>query len=1137
MSTQPRPFDLSPKRRAVLDALLSGAGVEQTPRIERRTDPVAPLSFAQERMWFLDQLEAGNPAYNVPVAVRLPMAVDAGALERSINEVVRRHEALRTTFEVVEGSPVQVVAPALEVSLSVRDLRGLSEEAGEAEALRLAAAEAQQPFDLARGPLLRAVLVRRGDAEHLLLLTLHHIVSDAWSMGVLFKELTTLYDAYCLGRSSPLPELSVQYPDFAAWQRRWLAGPVLDQHLAYWRHQLDGAPALLELPTDRPRPAVQRYRGAVHPFVVPAPVAEALKSLSQRQGVTLFMTLLAGFCTVLHRYSAQEDMVVGSPIANRTRPELEGLIGFFLNTLALRVDLSGDPTVGELLGRVREVTLQAYAHQDLPFEKLVEELQPKRSLSYNPLFQVMFTLQNAFSPHNGSAASSGTGASSAPTDTPPLISTGTAKFDLGLLMQETDQGLVAVLEYSTDLFDAVTAARFAGHLQRLLGAFAQDAERRLSELELLTDDERRQLGAWNATARDYPADRCVHQLFEAQVRRTPQNLAVVFGEDQLSYEALNLRANRLAHHLQALGVGPDVVVGICLERSTEMVVALLGVLKAGGAYLPLDPAYPLERLGFMLADAGAPVLVTSTGLGDRLPDTAATVVRLDREASAIAQRPGTDPDSDVRPDHLAYVIYTSGSTGVPKGVAMSHRPLSNLLTWQIAQAAFTPGGTTLQFAAVGFDVSFQEIFATWCSGGALVLTTDEDRRDAAQVLRLLSERAVNRLFVPFVGLQQIADSARFRNALPGALGLVVTAGEQLRVTPAVVDFFTSLSRASLRNQYGPSETHVASEFALSGDARNWPALPPIGRPIANTRIYLLDRWLNPVPVGVPGEIHIAGVGLARGYLNQPALTAERFLPDLFGPEPGGRMYRTGDLGRYRLDGDIEFLGRLDHQVKVRGFRVELGEVESVLSQQPGVRQAAVSTWDDGHGERRLVAYVVAEPGVVTTASELRRFLVARLPEHLIPSAFVALDTLPLSPNGKVDRRALPDPDPTRPELEAAFVAPRTPLEAAIARIWSEVLGIDSIGVHDNFFELGGHSLLATQVVSRIAETFHLDLPLRTIFETPTVAQLAVSVVEGECALVGEPAIRLLDEVEQLSNEQARAASSTSATRTAGGTRT
>jgi len=1035
-----------------------------------------PLSFAQQRLWFLDRLEPGKATYNIPVAFRLVGALDMSLLERCLSELVARHESLRTVFTATEGRPTQVIQPPKPVVLRFEDLRALLETDREATCNRLLAQEARKPFDLSRGPLFRALVLRRDEEDHVLLLTMHHIVSDGWSMGVLVRELSELYEAHCAGRSASLPELPIQYADFACWQRQSFQGEALAPQLAYWKDRLGGELPVLEMPTDRSRPRVHAARGAVELGVIPSSLMEALAALSRREGVTLFMTLLAAFQTLLHRFSGQDDIVVGSPIANRNRNEIEGLVGFFVNTLAMRMDLSGDPSFQALLGRAREVALGAYAHQDLPFERLVEELQPPRDMSRNPLFQVLFALQNV----------------------PPIelslpgvtahltrIHTHAAKLDLAVVLREKEQELVGEWEYDTDLFDATTIARMVEHFQTLLRGIVAHPEWRVSELPLLADTERhRLLVEWNATDTEYPKEVCVHELFEAQVERAPDAVAVVFGDEALSYSELNRRANRLAHHLQSVGVGPEARVGLCLERSVELIVGILGILKAGGAYVPLDPEYPQQRLAFMLKDIQAQVVVTQARCVDQLPETRAALVCLNTDAERIAQQPETNPTSDTTPGSLAYTIYTSGSTGTPKGVLVEHRGLCNLSEGQRRIFGATPESRHLQFASASFDASIFEILMALQTGGRLFLGTGDALLPGPALFQFLREHQITHASLPPSTLSVMPDKE-----LP-ALEVLIVAGE---VCPADLVKRWAKGRRFF-NGYGPTEATVCTTLAeCSGTGTN----PPIGRPFVNTQVYLLDSHLQPVPIGVAGELHIGGVGLARGYHDRPVLTDEKFISNPFSDEPGARLFRTGDLARYLPDGNIEFLGRIDDQVKVRGFRIELGEIETVLGQHPAARESVVLAREDMPGDKRLVAYVVADGEPASLIPELRRLLGEQLPEYMVPSAFVLLDTMPLTPSGKVDRRALPAPKGTRPVLEEAYVPPRDPVEEVLAAVWMDVLHIERVGVHDHFFEMGGHSLLATQVISRVQSILQVEVPLRTLFESPTVAGLALALVEHE----------------------------------------
>ncbi|MET0395626.1 MAG: amino acid adenylation domain-containing protein, partial [Longimicrobiaceae bacterium] len=1055
-------------RRAELPVLPPVVPVE-------RAGPL-PLSFAQERLWFIDRMEPGSAAYNIPVARRLWGGLDVAALRRALGEIVRRHETLRTVFAEVDGSPVQVIAPSGGFALPVEDLSALGEADREASLRRRAGEEARRAFDLAAGPLFRAALLRLGAEDHVLLLSMHHIVSDGWSMGVLFRELSALYAAYREGGESPLAEPGVQYADFAVWQREQLAGEALDRQLAYWRERLAGAPELLELPTDHPRPAVQTSRGAHERIELPGELLERLRALGRSGGATLYMVLLGAFQALLSRYSGSEDVVVGSPIAGRTRKEVEELIGFFVNTLVLRVDLGGDPGFREVLGRAREATLGAYENQEVPFEKLVAELQPQRSLTHSPLFQVLFTVQNAEGPGNALAGLEVGGAG-------PAMEI--AKFDLSLALAATPRGLRGGLNYSTALFDRGTALRMLGHLARVLEQVAADADVRLSRLELLGEAERALvLDGWNRTAAGYPADRCIHELFEAQAARAPGAVAVRFEEESLTYRELNERANRLAHHLRGLGVGPDARVGVCVERGPAMIAGLLAILKAGGAYVPLDPAYPADRLRYMLEDSAPAALVTQSSLAGAFAGLDVPAVHLDAPAPAWAEEPATNPAcAGLTPDNLAYVVYTSGSTGRPKGVMVEHRSLVNHTAWQAAAFGIGAPDTVLQRTSISFDASAWELWTPLAAGARMLLLSSAAARDPGAIARAMAEAGVTvAQFVPLL-LQAVLGARPADTPLP--CRILFCGGEPLPA--ALVEEARSAGVGEVVNLYGPTEATVDSTSypCPAGDGR----APSIGRPIANARVYVLDARGEPAPVGVAGELYVGGAGVARGYLGRAGLTAERFVPDPFLPGAGARLYRTGDLGRWRADGTLEFLGRTDFQVKVRGFRIEPGEIEAALLEHEGVRECAVLAREDAPGEKRLVAYVAGDARAEALRAHARR----SLPEHMVPAAFVFLDALPLTPSGKLDRRALPAPDLA--SAEERHVAPRTPVEEVLAGIWAETLRLERVGVEDGFFELGGHSLLATRVVSRVRELFGVELPLRALFEGPTVAELAGRVEE------------------------------------------
>ncbi|MEA2692905.1 MAG: hypothetical protein QOJ16_2292, partial [Acidobacteriota bacterium] len=1100
---------LSSKKRELLELLLKekerkreeggASGARGKISIPRRTgEAPPPASFAQQRLWFIDQLEPGSPAYNIPAAVRLVGALDAEVLGRAVDEIVRRHEDLRNSFAAQDGRPIQAIAPELALPLPLEDLSGCDDPA--AVARRRVTEEAERPFDLGRGPLLRLTLLRLGQDDHVLLLIIHHIIADVWSIGVFFREVAALYKAFAAGEPSPLPELPVQYGDFAVWQQAWLSGDGPREQLAFWKRQLTGAPAILDLPTDRPRPPLQTFNGARRPLLVDLALTHTLQDLSQREDASMFMTLQAGLAILLCRCGNQEEVLTGTPMANRTRVELERLIGFFVNTLVLRTDLIGDPSFRALLTRVRETTLGVYAHHDLPLERILEELQPERDLSRNPLFQVVFAFQNA--------------------PMPPLVAPGltlspfeieerTSRFDLELDLRDTGAGFGGWIGYNTDLFEAATVERMTRHYAALLAAAASEPDRRISELSLLSAAERAELLVErNQTATDYPREAAIHALFAAQAATAPEALAVVAREGRLTYRQLDRRANHLAHRLRRAGVGPESLVGIAAERSLEGIVGLLAILKAGGAYLPLDPTYPAERLAFMIADAGASVILAQPDLAAALPTGGARVVALAGE-----EKERDDPPAVwTGPESLAYVIYTSGSTGRPKGVAVPHRAVVRLVKGT-GYARFDAAEVFLQFAPVAFDASTFEIWGALLNGSRLAVHPP-GTPSVAELGRFLAESGCTTAWLTAGLFHEVMDSAP---ASLSGLKQLLAGGDAL--SPPHVRRALSELGCTLINGYGPTEgtTFTCCNPLNVGDLDRLAASVPIGRPIANTRVYILDPYGNPAPAGVPGELHIGGDGLARGYINRPELTAERFVPNPFGDASGvagERLYATGDLVRWPASGsagEIEFLRRIDHQVKVRGFRIELGEVEAALTRHPAVAQAVVIARQDAPGDKRLVAYIVAREEPAPTVSELRGFLAEHLPEYMVPSLFVPLPGLPLTENGKVDRRALPAPDHERPELAAEFVPPRTPVERQLAEIWSAVLGVERVGVHDDFFELGGQSLLATQIVSRLREVCGVEIPLRSLFQQPTLAGLALAVEAarfGGQAAQGAPIVAL-----------------------------
>ena len=1053
-----------------IDATIQTSGTVEADLIKpRKTDAVLTLSFAQERLWFLDKLEGESATYNIPSAWQLEGTLSIGALEAAVNEIIRRHEILRTTFTTDNGIPTQVIAETLEIKIPLIDRSQIPDPEKYQSVQRCVSEEAQRPFNLATDALVRVKLWRLSSESHVLTITIHHIVFDGWSMGVFWQELSTLYKAFYLGENSSLPELPIQYADYALWQREWLKGNVLETQLNYWQQQLKDAPPLLELPYDRPRPSVQTFRGATEAFQFDKELTEQLHNLSQRSGCTLFMTLLAAWSSLLYRYSGQSDILVGSPIANRNRPEIEPLIGFFVNTLVMRTQFQENQSFADVLNSVRRTALDAYANQDIPFEQLVSELQPKRSLSYNPLFQVMFVLQNA---------------KMEPIEFPGVTShqlereNTVAKFDLTLFVEETESGLIGSWKYNSDLFAPSTIRRWIGHFQVLLESIVANPQQQVSQLPLLTESERHQLLIeWNDTATDYPQDKCVHQLFEEQVERTPDAVAVVFEEQQLTYDQLNSRANQLAHYLRDLGVGPEVLVGICVERSLEMVVGLLGILKSGGAYVPLDPNYPQERLTYILEDSAVSVLLTQSKLVEQLPKTEAQAVCLDTEWGAISLASQENPINRTKPENLAYLLYTSGSTGNPKGVSIEHHSPVALLHWAQNLFSIEQLSGVLASTSICFDLSVFELFLPLSCGGQVILA-----ENALGLSSLNSRHDVTLVNTVPSAIAQLASL----NAIPPNAKTIALAGEPLK--KQLVDIlYQQDTIEQIFNLYGPSEDSTYSTWFLveKGTSRS----PAIGRPISNSQIYILDKYLQPVPIGVPGELHIGGHGLARGYLNRPELTSEKFIPNPFSNEPNSRLYKTGDLARYLPNGNIKYIGRIDNQVKIRGFRIELGEIEATLAQHPEIKEAVVIAREDIPGDKQLVAYIVPETKA-PTKSELRSFLKQKLPDYMIPGAFITLESLPLTPNGKIDRRALPAPDTTRDSAAETFVAPRNSMELQLAQVWEGVLGIQPIGVTDNFFELGGHSLLAVRLVAEIEKALQKKLPLAALFQFTTIAELA-----------------------------------------------
>lgn len=1047
-----------------------------------------PLSFSQQRLCFLDQLNPGNPAYNIALVVQLQGILDIPALTQSLNAIVQRHESLRTTFPMHHGQPVQVIAETLDLPLVPVDLQTYSEAERQTIAQQLAIAQLQQAFDLSQGPLVRATLLYLSQTEAWLVLAMHHIISDGHSMEVLYQELIALYSAIASGKSSPLSAPPIQYKDFSHWQHQWLQGSVIETQLTYWRQQLAGATTGLSLPSDRPRPAVPSFQGGHETCTISAELTQQLQALSRRAGVTLFMTLLAAWQTLLYRYTGQTDICVGTPIANRTQEQLNSLIGFFVNTLVLRTDLSGDPSFQELLQRVRQVALDAYAHQDLPFEQLVQALKSQRHTSYTPLFQVMLTLQSEL-PSRETAGL---------TWIPRPINGESAQLDLSLDITLTATGGMNIsLEYSHDLFNAVTIAAMLTHFQNLLGGICQNPDRSLSQLSLLTTSEHKQLiEDWNQTQKEFPHVAGIHHLFEAQVEAIPDAIAAVWQDQSLTYTELNQRANQLAHYLRHLGIQPEQQIGLYLERSLDLLIGVLGVLKAGAAYVPLDPLYSQERLGFMLQQSHVAAVVTHAELSIPIQDVT-TVINLSQQQELLHQQPTNNPHPCSTTENLAYIIYTSGSTGQPKGVMVEHRSLINAyFAWEAAYNLRSQVRSNLQMASFSFDVFTGDWVRALCSGGKLVLCARDVLLEPSRLYQLIQQQQIDCAeFVPAVLRSLMQYLIRNQQKLDPFKLLICgsdtwTWGDYQQLQQLCP------TTTRLINSFGVTEATIdSSYFEGKITAASQDQWLPVGRPFANTQLYILDAKLQPVPIGVVGELYIGGSGLARGYLERPDLTAERFIPHPFSTEIGARLYKTGDLARWRRDGNVEFLGRADDQVKLRGFRIELGEIEAVLAQHPAV-QTTVVVMRQIADQKQLVAYVVPESAAAipesaeaSLATQLQQDLRQQLPDYMVPSAVVLLPSLPLTSNGKVDRRALPEPTVTM--ITAALSAqPQTQLERLIAQVWQTVLQVPSVGLQDNFFDLGGHSLLMAQMQFQLQEKVQQEVSIVDLFQYPTVQALA-----------------------------------------------
>ncbi|HEX5755017.1 MAG TPA: amino acid adenylation domain-containing protein, partial [Arenimonas sp.] len=1069
------------------------AGTSTLGRIERvGRDRPLPLSLAQQRLWFIDQLNAAaSRAYHMPAALRLSGQLNRGALKQALDTLVARQEGLRARLVAVDGVPHQVFAPEdAGFALQELDLSFLAPDAREQAIVAQAADEADAPFDLSQGPLIRGRLIREADEEHVLLITQHHIVSDGWSIGVIIREFAALYTAFCEGQANPLPPLEIQYADYAVWQRGWLQGEELERQTTFWREHLVGAPALLELPTDRPRPPMQSHVGGTFPLVLPAELGPQLKQLGQRHGTTLFMVVLAGWSLLLSRLSGQDDVVIGTPVANRQRREVEALVGFFVNTLALRVRVGETASVADLLAQVKDTTLGAFAHQELPFEQVVEAVRPARSMSHSPLFQVMLSLDNTPATDDVQSLPGLTLSSVAAEH---LV----ANFDLSLSLQGDEANLHGELKYAADLFERTTIERFVGQFITLLQAMVADETASPAALPLMTPAQRDQvLSGFNATTAEYPRDALIHALFEAQAAEQPEAIAVVCGGESIRYGELNARANRLAHHLIAQGVQADDRVALCVERSVDTVVGLLGILKAGGAYVPLDPDYPQERLTFLLEDSAPKLLLLQSDLRVRLPASSVPQLVLDDSEALLAAYPDHNPEiraADSR--QLIYMIYTSGSTGTPKGVMVEHCSVANLWS-SLEREVFAGLAKTARVglnASITFDSSVKSL-TQLLSGRTLVIFPQAVRQDSAALLAYLREQRVDAFDCTPAQLEMLLGAGLATGAAP-EVKTVLIGGEA--ISTSLWERLRKVDGISFHNVYGPTECTVDATACALHEV----ATPSIGKPLSNMQVYILDARGAPVPVGVAGEIHIGGDGVARGYWNRPVLTAERFVHDPFRTDPQARMYRTGDLGRWLPDGNVEYLGRNDFQVKLRGFRIELGEIEARLATCAGVREAVVLAREDVPGDKRLVAYVAPTVGAEPTAMQLREALQPQLPEYMVPSAFVVLDAFPLTPNGKLDRKALPAPDGASLALRE-YEAPQGEAEQELAAIWQSLLKAERVGRHDHFFELGGHSLLAVQVVSHVRERLGVEVPLRELFVHPVLNAFALAVGQAGASTLG-----------------------------------
>ncbi len=1124
-TTSPRSLSRDALKKQLLKKRLKHAGNTRKPDtkpVQRRQNQTHfPLSFAQQRLWFLEQFEGGHATYNVPFHATLTGPLHVPVLEHTLNEILRRHEVLRTWFEYVEDRPMKRMQPELTISLPVRDLRDLSEAERDAEIRRRKEKNVLPVFDLSQCPLFRVELLRTSEQEYLLLLTIHHILYDGWSINVLMHELQTLYTAFEAGDPSPLDELPLQYADFAQWQKTRMTGDVQEEQLAYWRKKLHGALPTLDLPSDYPRPAEQTFHGATFTTELPEGLCAKLKTLSRTSHSTQAMTMMGAFATLLFRYTGQEDISLGSPVANRLRQEFEPLIGFFVNTLVMRTDLSGDPTFYEVVERVRQTSLEAQDHQEVPFDMLVEELRPPRDVSHTPFFQVMFAFQNVQMQefrlgkqvklkqeefHNR-----------------------TAKFDLTLEVITTKTGAYLLsFEYNTDLFHPATIERMAGHLETLLQGIALTPRKRISEFPILPEAERKRLLVeWNDTITPYPREKCIHELFEEQVAQTPDSIAVVCGEEHLTYQELNRRANQLARNLQNMGVKPGDRVGISMERSLEMIIGLFGILKAGGTYIPLDPEYPQERLAFMLEDSQAAILLTQQSLKSELPTDHARILCLDTEWHMIAKNSDENVASGVTSDHLIYVIYTSGSTGKPKGAGVYHRSFTNLVNWFVTHFDIYSDDSVLLISSFNFDLTQKNMYAPLIRGGCLYLPQSK-YYEPAHIIQLIQHQRiswVNCTPSAFHALLESSAHHGFRELEP--LRYVFLGGEPISIPNLLPWSKSDHFHATIVNTYGPTEcTDISNSYIIKTPEEFLEKPVPIGKPIFNVQVMIVDRHHNLVPVGVTGELCITGESVGIGYINNPKLTDEKFIQNPYTAQKEPRLYKTGDLARYLADGNIEFLGRIDHQVKIRGFRIELEEIEALLDNHPDIKKVVVMARETSLGDTQLIAYIVQYVPHALTTNDVRKYLKKELPDYMIPSAFVFLDTFLLTPNGKIDRRALPEPDKRSTEKKNEIVAPTNDMETIIAKIWTDIMERERISIHDNFFDMGGHSLLAIQIVTQLSHILNQTISVKTLFQHPTIHKLAQT-IETEPS-VSEPGTVMSEPVKKPAVPQEKALEKTTA---------